>query len=406
MNLNTESTGYIVKYLQTFLQTHYSTTVRVTGKYDDDTHHALVKYLSIPDKETMQEVLVQSLDKFPDLDKYFTYQLGPDKVFFTSKNREPNPEVSTAMFAMMTSYSTFLSSVSWKLELFNPYDAPYKITIGALPIESIFPRNELQCMVNQFDNNFRYNLMIRDGGSIRDIIEDPTGLHKIAVINCIGNQDYTITHGDVGNNQVVIGSTQAYDDDIQALPLISGSVITRTVEAGQRIGYTTSPNARNLIIQVPAFSQIVVNPTSQTAESPNVNNLLVIKGSYTQCTDIPFLSYAESPWLVNDSFISYLLNMSITPYSDSSNIYYAQKLIKSIYPDQYDIPNHGIWDSGLQKVIKTFQDSVNPTWTGIIENPDLARNIVVPFALGYLDPVTEGLLITRNPTKVVNSLYD
>ena len=53
MNINYGDTNLQVRYLEAFLQSEYSSTLRVSGIYDTYTHTNLIEYNNLPKVETV-----------------------------------------------------------------------------------------------------------------------------------------------------------------------------------------------------------------------------------------------------------------------------------------------------------------------------------------------------------------
>lgn len=252
MNLNYGDEHYIIRYLQAFLQENYSSTVNVSGVYDDDTHSALVSYLNLPNTENINVVQKLILDEYPDLLVKFMISRGSDDIIFISKST--NQDTKDYMESIESSLSSFVNNYGWVVTEFTNYNnsdvTKFKIVISSSGRENKFPNNELLCMVNRFDNNYYYNLCIRDSIGIDDMIHTSTS-YKIAIIPCSPNQTFTIAHGYSRPTPIVIGSSQFYAEDITSGNLPVTDVIQVDLSSGSSVSYTTSSNCKNLIIQMP-----------------------------------------------------------------------------------------------------------------------------------------------------------
>lgn len=92
----------------------------------------------------------------------------------------------------------------------------------------------------------------------------------------------------------------------------------------------------------------------------NLQYIEVIKPTYQVYKSkfgINFSTFTTNPWIVNSKFMSYLLGQSITPYSRSEDITYAQNLIKKIYPLYNDSFIPGYYSDLLRELIEKYQRS-------------------------------------------------
>lgn len=90
----------------------------------------------------------------------------------------------------------------------------------------------------------------------------------------------------------------------------------------------------------------------------NVSNLLIIDGWYDKEVGIPFLEFVSNPWIVHEKFFNYLLNMSVTKYSNSENITYVQKLLTNYQPTGSGATfTVGIYSDDMRNMVKDYQRS-------------------------------------------------
>lgn len=279
MNLNYGSDHYIVRYLQAFLQENYSSTIAVSGIYDENTHSALIGYLNLPNTETIDYVQRQVIDNYPELLVKFVVTRGLDSIIFTSKST--NQDTKDYMEGIESSLSLFVNNFGWEITEFTNYNnsdvTKFKIVITSSGRENKFPNSEMMCMMNQFDNNYYYNLSIRDGVGIDDMIHSSDSF-KIAIIPCSPNQTFTIAHGYSRPTPIVIGSSQFYVDDIIKGNLPVDNVLQLDLASGASVAYTTTANCKNLIIQMPYNG--LLNEETTTVKVPvklgdvNLNNII------------------------------------------------------------------------------------------------------------------------------------
>lgn len=471
MNLVYGTNNYIVRYLQAFLQENYSHTVMISGVYDEETHKSLLEYLKLPNVETLLNVSNNIHDRYPYLageksnsrlvGGLFIENLMANSIRYISKDN--NEEARECIDRLkQDGFYEFVESMGWIVTEFTNYNnsdnEKLYITIQSSGRKNVFPNDELSCMINQFNNQYYYNLAIRDGVGIDDMVHYSSA-YKVAIIPCKPNETFTIAHGYVEPRDIVIGSSQFYVEDILGGNLPVDNVVDfrdlredsgedNRLLYGSFITYTTTNNCKNLIVQMKQSSigdLVVENHTVDipirlgdinqddkidetdrillstcitehtqlyneqlvaadingdgevdnkdlalldkflSGEIPNLGvryytkeigseddmvRLLVVKGDSSL---VPFKQYASDPWLVHDKFINYLLDMSITKYSDEDTIAYGQRLVSSVISEY--IPEDGIYSDNMKEAIKRYQQS-----NGIY------------FPLGYIDVETEGLL--------------
>lgn len=321
MNLNYGTENYVVRYLQAFLQENYSNTLRITGVFDELTHQALINYLKLANTETIDTVEKNLLREFPDLSRLFISTRNNDEIVFESKTI--NKETSEYITNNVSAIKELVSSLGWELGDINDF-VDYNMDIneddsvdlqdknilynyifgngnlseetrkradlnldgvidrkdlqilddylqsGRLYINvkssgrvNYFPNKDMLCMINMFNNKFRYNTAIRDGTGQDDFVHDNTsGDYKIAVVSVGPGETYTIAHGSSERTTLIIGSSPCYEDDLEVLKV--QDVVEVTLNPGEHYVYTTSKagidsstgeskmDTRNLIIQCPS----------------------------------------------------------------------------------------------------------------------------------------------------------
>lgn len=84
MNINYGDKGYIVKYIQAFLNENYDSSIAITGYYDTNTHSNLIKYLNLPNIVINKTEIIDNMkSNFEFIDKYFSVDIGKDIIGFT-----------------------------------------------------------------------------------------------------------------------------------------------------------------------------------------------------------------------------------------------------------------------------------------------------------------------------------
>lgn len=84
MNINYGDKGYVVKYIQAFLNENYDNSLAITGYYDTDTHRDLIDYLSLPNVTVNRTTIINDLrSEFSFIDEFFVVDIGIDNIVFT-----------------------------------------------------------------------------------------------------------------------------------------------------------------------------------------------------------------------------------------------------------------------------------------------------------------------------------
>lgn len=335
MNINYGTDNYMVRYLQAFLQENYSNTLRVTGVFDELTHQSLINYLKLPNTSTIDEVENKMKENYPDITRLFNITRGLDEIILSSKTI--NKETADFIDTNIEGIRELSSSLGWTIESINDYinynmdinddgavnnidrSLIYDYIFGnrVLPEEvekkadlnldgvidqkdlnlidnylenqklfikvqssgrvNHFPNSEMLCMVNMFNNKFRYNSAIRNGGNggSDDIVHpDLAGDYKLAVISAGPGEKYTIAHGNTSKTKLIIGSAPTYEDDLSVLKI--QDIVEVELNPGESYVYTTSKagtnpdtgvtnmDTRNLVIQCPSDMGVISGSTEVT----------------------------------------------------------------------------------------------------------------------------------------------
>lgn len=313
MNLNFGTNNYIVRYLQTFLKDNYTNELVVTGVFDQATQNALIGYLHLANTEDQFTVKEGLLENFPDLKRLFTIIENNDNLIFTSKVIDK--ETSDFVQIEIKNITEYLESMGWviseyknyinwsydlngdnsidemdatflrnylmgkasftedqklqadfnndgyisekELKMLNDYLLENKliISVASSGRKNHFPNKDMIPMINLFPGEFLYNRALRDdSGENEDFIHnDINKNHKVCIVECKPNTQYTIVHGSAEASRLVIGSYEGTETSINTSFGISSlkaiNIIDDKFVSGSPYVYTTSDEARYLVIQ-------------------------------------------------------------------------------------------------------------------------------------------------------------
>jgi hypothetical protein len=353
-----------ILYLQEFLKENYSSLVIPTGVYDSNTHSALKKYMSVPETIDQMSMIDNLKSNFGELFTKCSMTMGYDSLTFTSSK-----DVYDYLYEIRNDLRNYLNECRWVIKQYDILDNPLTIVIKSNNNISLFPKKDLMCMVNLFENKFLYNKAIRDGIGLDDFVHtNSSGTYKISVISCSPNCNYTISHSGNKVTTVVVGSSRTQSTDISSLKL--DNVQSYSIDSGKCAIYKTVSPANYLVVQVSAID-------SDT--SINISKILILEGDHSGSSEnIPFSNFSSDSWLLGDKFMSYVLGASINPRSSHEDINYVQKIIEYLDPEYAKIASPGVYDSTLISLIRKIQNDNNIT-----------------FSLGYVDPSTEAYLLSE-----------
>ena len=120
----------------------------------------------------------------------------------------------------------------------------------------------------------------------------------------------------------------------------------------------------------------------------NVSNFLIIDGHYDDNINIPFGDFVNDSWIIHEKFFNYLLNMSITPYTNADDITYLQQLLKQYYPQyslQRDYFYPGRFDTNMKNLIKKYQLSQADYTLGDLNKDNKLDKVDLQLLRHYLD---------------------
>lgn len=104
---------------------------------------------------------------------------------------------------------------------------------------------------------------------------------------------------------------------------------------------------------------------------------------------INFDSFTNDPWIVHSKFMSYLLGQSITPYSRSEDITYAQRLIEELYPIYKDSFMPGIYSDDLKELIEKYQRSKISYGKGDLNKDNKINMVDIELIKNHLNGIKE-----------------
>ena len=265
MNIKTGDSNLVVRYLQTFLKENYNPSLFVSGTYDDETHHNLLDYLSLPNIAKINDVLDSVTEEFTTyngngdivggLKAYFISRKEYNTIIYLSKII--NNEVLHFVNTNIENISDYVEKFGWELTGYtnpNQKELPrIEIRITRKDRKNWFPNRDMLYMVNAFDNNYYYDLAIRDKAGYDDHIHQAEN-YRISLIKCEPNQTFTIAHGYNKPTEIVIGSCPYNINNPRKDILPITNVLDRRdppLNSGYSIVYTTSSDAKYLVIQTP-----------------------------------------------------------------------------------------------------------------------------------------------------------
>lgn len=245
MNIKFGMNNFYTRYLKRFLNSEYMQSSTILGKFEKEDLQNLIKYLNLPNTETIFEVYKGIIEEFPQFKTLFNMSLENDEIYFTAKKIS----VDTSEFLQnnMTEIEDYCASVGWKvtsvaswvdinmdingdncvdeedrailsdivnngtiyseeimqkadinldgfrnqddLDILNDYINSHKlyIVLASEGRKNIFPNEDMKVFVNQFTGDFMYNYAIRDiyGSGADDVVHsENSGEYKIGLYRC------------------------------------------------------------------------------------------------------------------------------------------------------------------------------------------------------------------------------
>lgn len=351
-----------VRYLEAFLQTEYSSTLRVSGLYDEYTHDALIEYMHLPEVANVNDFYAVLIEEYSDLTKYFIVSRGVSHILYTSKDN--NEETAQYMDEVRKTLYTFVRKYGWKVGQFlanEDTDSTWIINLVQEERKNLIPRSAIS-LINLSMPKYVFNAKLKAGSNAIDFANGSG--YCINVSECKPNTTYYFTHNLALDPlypddpvEVIIASSNALestdfenDGGVNIL-----KIETLSVSPKEFVTYTTSEYASTILICMPY------------TEAYNNTILLLEKDTLPNTDNITFDSY----WVVNSKFFDYLYCMAITEYSDEEDIMYAQLLFSKLENGK-PVGTLGVYNEEFKKSVQEYQ----------VEEK-------IPFALGYFDAQTE-----------------
>jgi len=263
MNLNYESNNYLVKYLQTFLQENYSTSINVSGRYDSETHEYLLNYLRLPNTSNIEIINTALKADFVELfDRFILYRSSSDLVFVSKVYDTDTIRYIDDIRYELSDYVNKYGYVISELSNSNNSDTTkLRIVIKGKDKKDLFPNKDMLCLVNSFNNRYIYNMAIVDNIGQDDILHESAG-YKVGVIPCEPNTTYGICHGYDHTTPIVVSSSMHSLKEISLGDISVDNTVSVNLGVSTFLNYTTSDTCKHLLIQMPHTSNIIDKTTT------------------------------------------------------------------------------------------------------------------------------------------------
>lgn len=245
MNIKFGMSNFYTRYLKRFLNSEFMQSSTILGKFEKEDLQNLIKYLNLPNTETIFDVYKGIIEEFPQFKELFNMNLEDDMIYFISKKIT----TATAEFLQteMENIEAYCASVGWKvssvgswvdvnmdinsdgnvdeedrailsdivnngaiysedimekadinldgfrnqedLDLLNDYIENHRlyIVLASEGRQNIFPNEDMKVFVNQFTGDFMYNYAIRDiyGSGPDDVVHsENSGEYKVGLYKC------------------------------------------------------------------------------------------------------------------------------------------------------------------------------------------------------------------------------
>ena len=388
MNINYGDTNLQVRYLEAFLQSEYSSTLRVSGIYDTYTHTNLIEYNKLPKVESVDVFYNHLINDFYDDLKDFRVVRLSNTVTFMSKSISQLPELDVAMDNLKNNgIFEYVRKFGWTITKFITYvvsNETYLIEITQETRKNLIPADAIS-LINLSTTNIIIGAKLN--GNL--LVKDTTGTKCCMMVPCEPNTDYLIVHRfeDIDNpdnpsepiHPTIEVACSPYEQP--SLKYTSGSISNNQVftsEKGTINTYTTVGNSNSIIVAYDYDRRTYLK------------SILVLKKPSNYSSDFSYINISEflkEYWLINTKYIDYLLGSVICEYSDEEDIGYAQELLSQICVD-YVPSKKGIYTSDFRDAVLRYQRKNN-----------------ILFSLGYIDMETEAKMLIDVNNKVTMKIY-
>jgi len=382
MNINYNDSGYIVKYIQSFLKYNFKNDMLVSGIYDEYTHQILMNYIIKGFVSPYpQDILQSHIEEL--YAPYFTIEKTKDIIKLISKNKGINDDVA---LVMSTNYILLNSNADyngWQLIYYNYNEVKERYIIEIIPKKFNNKLPDLSnLMINHF-NNLYLDKHIDDNNCIVD--NDYSNNDKMLAIYPrvnIGDKIITLIHRYKEEINLKVGlCKEAIKDmnnsEVQILELV-GKSVDEPILPGERIlcgDSTMSPDIKYYVIEVPKI-------TISDADTSFINNLYIIPlyfipipGSQEEFIDSWLADFKDNPWMIHSKLLDHILGTAINYTSNTEDIVYLQELLNTYYNKKI-IEVNGIYSEEMRELIFNYQQKKG-----------------IKFGLGYFDVETENKLI-------------
>lgn len=251
-NICYNDTGLAVDYIQSFLQTYYSRTVKLTGIYDKATHEALLAYLYKKNVKDINYVYNQ-LSENTDILRYFVSYKSVTSIIFYSKSGSDS--IHEYMESAESDIKSIVAECGWTVETYQRYlvDNRFKIVVRANNFKNVIPTNDLLCFINLFNNNYKLDYIIQQNTILENPISNSIN-YKLALFECKPNTTYTICHAYKTIMNMTIACTS------YAIKNLANAYCSKveSIYLGQNAKheFTTDSDSNTLIIQLPYSKNI------------------------------------------------------------------------------------------------------------------------------------------------------
>jgi len=245
MNIKFGMNNFYTRYLKRFLNSEYQQSSNILGRFDKNDLNALIKYLDLPNTETIFDVYKGVIEKFPELQTLFNMTLEDDRILFICKSI--TTETEEFLNKKYNDISEYCASVGWKVsnmanwidhnmdinsdgkidetdrailnDIVNNgavysddimkkadlnidgfinyedidvldnymYEHRLSITLQSEGRANIFPNEDMKVFVNQFTGEFLYNFAIKDAdgeGADNVVHSVKSNNYKIGLFRC------------------------------------------------------------------------------------------------------------------------------------------------------------------------------------------------------------------------------
>lgn len=314
-NINYNDKGLLVQYLQYFLHDNYTSTIRMSGTYDEYTHKKLKEYLDMPNLTDYTELIpiLQNIDsgliggdlQYPfkamqvhgEENSIVFYMKNPKAIKgYTEENDttgeyEKFKRLAPVLRTVYKPFNEVVESNGWRIAEYpsmyynsNDIDEVVLSDLTSIAVvlrhktpTNIFPHHDIRYMINYFNNDYINNV------EVQSKYFHKSSKYRIALVNCQVGDTFVIGHGYSYSIPIKIGFSTEKIDDIK-------DVI-----------YTSKNNASLKIYK------ITDNTISRLM--PGTPTLITVPSDYeykTMLIETPYLSYTQQINVDEQTPMSYI----------------------------------------------------------------------------------------------------